>query len=255
MFNSAAYRYINGELHEAFLECNITLNELMTVSDKVLLAESNIKAFLSDNIALNMLFWGEKGSGKSTLLRLLALKYACKGLVTIEYLDENHTNIYKLYKEFRKYTNKKFIIFFDDISFSDSDVHYKRFKSIIDGGLEEKPNNVIFVATSNKRHLISDKVSDTSDIYDRDEINEKTSLHTRFGISIGFYNLNKENYLNICKMYLNKYNVFCYKDWQKDAESYAIDRGGRSGRLAKQFATFCAINQNIKNNVKGYENE
>ena len=84
---------------------------------------------------------------------------------------------------------------------------------------------------------------DTSDIYDRDEVNEKTSLYTRFGLSIGFYSISREYYLHICKMYLDKFNVKVFENWQKDAETYAIDRGGRSGRIAKQFATYCVINK------------
>ncbi len=243
MFESIAYRYINDNLDEAVIECSITLDELLYISDKVLLAEKNIKSFVSGGPALNMLLWGEKGSGKSTLLRLLSKKYGDKGLVTIEFLDNNHLNIYKLYKLIREHNNKKFIIYFDDISFDENDVSYKKFKSIVEGGLEEKPNNVIFVATSNKRHLISDKAMDTSDIYDRDEVNEKTSLYTRFGLSIGFYSISREYYLHICKMYLDKFNVKVFENWQKDAETYAIDRGGRSGRIAKQFATYCVINK------------
>ncbi len=243
MFENIAYRYIDDNLDEAVIECSITLDELLSISDKVLIAEKNIKSFVSDGPALNMLLWGEKGSGKSTLLRLLSKKYGHKGLVTIEFLDNNHLNIYRLYKLIREHNNKKFIIYFDDISFEENDVAYKKFKSIVEGGLEEKPNNVIFVATSNKRHLISDRAMDTYDIYDRDEVNEKTSLYTRFGLSIGFYSISKEDYLDICKMYLDKFNVKVSENWQKDAETYAIDRGGRSGRIAKQFATYCVINK------------
>lgn len=241
MINSIGYRYIDGKLEEAQITCSITLDELISISDKVVLAENNIKSFLNNNLALNMLLWGEKGSGKSTLLRLLSKKYGNKGLVTIEYLDNNHLNIYKLYKIIREHSNKKFIIFFDDISFDENDKSYKKFKSIVEGGLEEKPDNVIFVATSNKRHLVADTVLDTKDIYDRDEVNEKTSLYNRFGLSIGFYDLSNDDYLNICKMYLDKYNVKYSQNWQKEASSYAIDRGGRSGRIAKQFAIYCVI--------------
>ena len=80
--------------------------------------------------------------------------------------------------------------------------------------------------------------SDTDDIYDRDEASEQTSLQARFGLSIGFYPLNKNDYLEIVKMYLQKYNISMIDGWEKMAESYAIDRGGRSGRLAKQFAAY-----------------
>lgn len=243
MFKSAAYRYINGSIEEAVLESDINMQELLAVTDNVELADKNISSFVSGGPCLNMLLWGEKGSGKSTLLRLLALKYAPQGLVTIEFIDETPGAIYNLYKIIREHSDKKFLLFFDDISFKDDDVSYRRFKSAIEGGIESKPKNVIYAATSNRRHMVSASSQDTGDIYDRDEASEQTSLQARFGLSIGFYPLNKNDYLNIVKMYLNKYNIDIVDGWEKMAESYAIDRGGRSGRLAKQFAAYLYLTQ------------
>lgn len=244
MLESAAYRYINGELEPAYIESDIELSELLAVTDNVELADKNIASFIAGGPCLNMLLWGEKGSGKSTLLKLLALKYAKDNLVTIEFIDESVGAIYKLYKIIRENSSKKFILFFDDISFNTSDISYRRFKSAIEGGIESKPKNVIFCATSNKRHIVSGASQEAADIYDRDEANEQTSLQARFGLSIGFYALRKDDYLNIVKMYLEKYNINIPQDWEKQAESYAIDRGGRSGRLAKQFAAYLYL-QNI----------
>ena len=238
MLNNAAYRYINGVLEEAVVESDINIDELLAVTDNVQLADKNMASFVAGGPCLNMLLWGEKGSGKSTLLRLLALKYAPLGLVTIEFIDETPGAIYGLYKIIRKNKDKKFLLFFDDISFKDGDTAYRRFKSAIEGGIESKPANVIFAATSNKRQIVSASSSDTNDIYDRDEANEQTSLQARFGLSIRFYRLNKNDYLEIVKMYLKKYNISMIEGWEKMAESYAIDRGGRSGRLAKQFAAY-----------------
>ncbi len=241
MIDHFAYRYINGKLEKAFIENDITLSELLAVTDNVLLADKNVLSFISGTPSLNMLLWGEKGSGKSTLLRLLALKYADKGLVTVEFMDEHAGAVYNLYSIIRENSSKKFIIYFDDISFKENDQAYRRFKSAIEGGLETKPNNVIFAATSNKRHMITSAAYDTGDIYNRDEVNEQTSLQARFGLSIGFYPLKKEEYLSIVKMYLEKYKISIPNEWEKMAESYAIDRGGRSGRLAKQFAAYLYI--------------
>ncbi len=243
MLEEAAYRYINGQLETAYIESDIELSELLAVSDNVALADKNIASFVAGGPCLNMLLWGEKGSGKSTLLKLLALKYAKDNLVTIEFIDESAGAIYKLYKLIRENSHKKFLLFFDDISFNTSDTAYRRFKSAIEGGIESKPKNVIFAATSNKRHIVSGSAQDISDIYDKDEANEQTSLQARFGLSIGFYSLKKEDYLNIAKMYLKKYNINMPDDWEKQAESYAIDRGGRSGRLAKQFAAYLYLQQ------------
>lgn len=238
MFEKNGYRFINGKLEEAVIECDLKIEDLISISDKADLAEKNVISFLNNGPSLNMLLWGEKGSGKSTLLRILALKYATKGLITIEFIDENIGAIYTLYEAIRTHSNLKFIIYFDDISFSNDDNRYRRFKSIIEGGLESKPNNVMFVATTNRRHMVLNKSQSTDDIYDRDEASELTSLQARFGISIGFYPLNKEEYLKAVELYLNKYNIQKPNNWEKEAESYAIDRGGRTGRLAKQFASY-----------------
>ena len=136
MLEEAAYRYINGQLEPAYIESDIELSELLAVSDNVTLADKNIASFIAGGPCLNMLLWGEKGSGKSTLLKLLALKYAKENLVTIEFIDESAGAIYKLYKIIRENSHKKFLLFFDDISFNTSDTVYRRFKSAIEGGIE-----------------------------------------------------------------------------------------------------------------------
>lgn len=252
MLDHFAYRYARGELDKAEISCDLTIKGLLAISPQVGLAEGNVYSFVSGGPFLNMLLWGEKGGGKSTLMRILAVKYASKGLITVEFADENAGAIYGLYKIIRRNTDKKFMLFFDDISFNESDVTYRRFKSAVEGGLEEKPGNVLFAATSNRRHIVANKASDTGDIYDRDEAGELTSLQARFGLSIGFYPLKKEDYLDIVKMYLDKYGIdYENAPWKRLAENYAIDRGGRSGRLAKQFAAYFYLTEKIIGNPGG----
>lgn len=237
--NRFAYRYFEGTLAETELTSDIELDDLLAISTQVKLAEKNVASFVAGGPFLNMLLWGEKGGGKSSLIRILALKYSPKNLVTVEFVDETAGAIFGLYKIIRLNPDKKFMLFFDDISFNEGDTAYRRFKSAVEGGLEEKPNNVLFAATSNKRHMVKDKAADSGDIYDRDEANELTSLQARFGLSIGFYALGKDDYLKIVEKYLIKYKIaYKSKDWKRLAENYAIDRGGRNGRLAKQFAAY-----------------
>ncbi len=235
-----AYRFINGKFEEIIF-AGKQQDVLLSIDENIKLVDSNVKFFIKHGFALNMLFWGEKGSGKSTLLRQMALKYADSGLVTIEVLDYSNTAIYELYKTARENCDKRLLLYIDDISFDDTSEFYRQFKSSIEGGLEEKPQNIIFTITSNKRHIMSDRALDTSDIYARDDVNERTSLEARFGIVVRFGIISKVEYLEIVEMYLKKYNVCYNEDWQRLAENYAIDRGGRSGRLAKQFAIYSAI--------------
>ncbi len=219
-------------------------DELLEINTQKHLAKRNIQFFVEKKPSLNMLLWGERGCGKSSLIKMLLNIYKDKGLRIVELRQENIENIYHLYREIREAENYRFILFFDDISFDHKDAKYRKFKSILEGGIEKTPDNVMFVATSNKRHLIKDEVLKTDDLYSQDEINEQMSLFGRFGLILGFYPLTKKQYLNIAKHYLNKFGIEPLDDWEKEAESYAISRGGRSGRIAKQFAIFKLLQNN-----------
>lgn len=216
----------------------VKVDDLLEINKQKKMVFKNIDALLSEKPHLNMLLWGERGCGKSSLIKLLLNVFKANGLKIIELRQDNIDSIYRLYKIIRSYPQYKFILFFDDISFDHQDIKYRRFKSILEGGLEEPPYNSMFVATSNKRHLIKDDVLNTEDIYNRDEINEQMSLFGRFGLIIGFRPLSKEQFLNIVSHYIKKYSVDIDSTWENEAESYAISRGGRSGRIAKQFAVY-----------------
>jgi len=215
---------------------NVKRSDLVAIDRQIDLAERNISAFVSGKPALNMLLWGERGLGKSTIVKLLLHEYADKGLTAVEFRNDDVLSLYDLYGEIRKMTGRYVMIYLDDISFDTGDMLYRMFKSVLEGGLEQVPANCIFVATSNKRHMITEQASDSGDLYDRDEANEKTSLFARFGIAIGFYPIIKKDYLKIVENYLKIFDINIYEGWEREAENYAMDRGGRSGRIAKQFA-------------------
>ncbi len=213
-------------------------DELIEIDRQKQLSKRNIESFLQDKPFLNMLLWGERGCGKSSLVKMLLTVYKDRGLRIVEIHQRNVENIYKLYDKIRKNRSYKFMLFFDDISFDDKDEHYRQFKSVLEGGIEQTPNNVMFVATSNKRHLTKDEVLSTNDLYSHDEINEQLSLFGRFGLVLGFYPLSKGSYLKIVEYYANKFGLKLDRELEKEAESYAIERGGRSGRIAKQFVIY-----------------
>ncbi|WP_277656023.1 DUF815 domain-containing protein [Seleniivibrio woodruffii] len=233
-----AYRWSEGELVQIDHVEKVFRGELVAIDRQVDLAVRNIEAFISGIPALNMLLWGEKGLGKSTMIKMLLTEYGEKGLTAVEFRHTDINDLYGLYAEIRKMPDRYVLIYMDDISFDAGDSVYRLFKSILEGGLEEKPKNCIFVATSNKRHMITESAQTFGDVYDRDEINEKASLFARFGLAIGFYPLNPKDYKQIVKAYLEKFNIGAYDKWEIEAEAYAMDRGGRSGRIAKQFAIY-----------------
>jgi len=232
-----AFRWLNGELKPIENFDDIDMDTLLEIDEQKNRVIQNVKAFISNKPFLNMLLWGERGCGKSSLIKSVITKFKKQNLKIVELRKENIEKIYTLYEILRK-RSEKFLLFFDDISFDYRDSSYRQFKSVLEGGIEKTPSNVMFAATSNKRHLIKDKVLNTDDIYDSDEINEQMSLYGRFGLIIGFYPLNSRQFLNIVSYYLKNYSINYYADWQKDAESYAIARGGKSARIAKQFAIY-----------------
>ena len=136
-----------------------------------------------------------------------------------------------------KKINKKFIIFFDDISFDDNETSYKSLKSVLDGGLLGGMQNVLVYATSNRRHLLSRKTRGTDDfIRWEEELDERLSISDRFGISIGFYECDQNLYLEIVKSYAKAFGIgMPMKELNKKAIEWQIQRGSRSGRVAKQF--------------------
>lgn len=236
-----AFRWGKGGLSPVEFIDPVRRESLISIERQVDLAVKNIEAFVAGKPALNMLLWGEKGLGKSTMIKMLLTEYADKGLSAVEFRNDDIVTLYDLFSQIRKMHDRYVMIYMDDVSFDSSDTLYRMFKSVLEGGLEEKPRNCIFVATSNKRHMVSERAQDFGDVYDRDEINEKASLFARFGLAIGFYPLNPKDYKLIVKHYLDDFGIGAYEDWEKDAEAYAMDRGGRSGRIAKQFAVFKSI--------------
>ncbi|MPN56567.1 hypothetical protein SDC9_204257 [bioreactor metagenome] len=138
---------------------------------------------------------------------------------------------------------KKFILFLDDLSFEDYEVEYKYLKSVLDGGVESKPANVIIIATSNRRHLVrelwNDRSENNSDIHRNDTINEKISLSDRFGITLTYLQPNQDEYLNIVEEMAKKYNVdLCPAQLRSEAIKWELSHSGRSGRTARQFISY-----------------
>jgi predicted AAA+ superfamily ATPase len=132
----------------------------------------------------------------------------------------------------------RFILFIDDLSFEENQTDYKEMKTIMDGGLEEIPENVLFYATSNRKHLIPTRFSDndSDEIRPSDTVEEKVSLVDRFGLRLGFYHFSQDTYLEIVATYAAKYGVRMGKDKLDHlAIQWALGAGGRNGRIAEQF--------------------
>ncbi len=232
---SFAFRFESGVLKPVINFLDITTKDLVGLDAQINTFRINLESFLNGKSSLDVLLWGERGCGKSSFVKAFANEYKDNHLRVVQLPIQQMEYIYSLYELLSSRKHEYFMVFFDDISFEEQDGEYRRFKSMLEGGLEEKPENIIFVVTSNKRHLIKDRVLTTTSIYNRDEINEQMSLYARFGLIIAFRQPDRETYLNIVRFYMEKYGVNFSERWDKEAEAFAMSKGARSGRVAKQF--------------------
>lgn len=201
--------------------------------DKLL---ENTESFLNGYQAHNVLLYGDSGTGKSSSVKALLNKYYKNGLRLIEI---NSSQIKKLPEilEFLNQRGLNFIIFMDDLSFEEFETDYKYLKAVMEGGIESRPDNVLFYATSNRRHLVREKWQDReSEVHENDILNEKLSLAERFGLTIMFNNPSQAEYLTIVSELAEQENIELNKNELKErALKWSKWNNGRSGRSARQF--------------------
>jgi hypothetical protein len=198
----------------------------------------NTKNFIKGMRANNILLWGERGTGKSSVVKSLLTTFAGTNLRLIQVYKHDILTIQDMYDMIVESRDFRFIIFIDDLSFEENQTDYKEMKTIMDGGLEEIPENVLFYATSNRKHLIPTKFSDndSDDIRPSDTVEEKVSLVDRFGLRLGFYHFSQDTYLEIVASYAKKYGVRLEEGKLNSlAIQWATAAGGRNGRIAEQF--------------------
>ncbi len=201
----------------------------------------NTEAFLHGRRANNVLLYGDAGTGKSTSIKAILNQYYSEGLRMIEVYKHQFKDLSRIINEIKN-RNYRFIIYMDDLSFEEFETDYKYLKAVIEGGLEPRPENVLIYATSNRRHLIrenwSDKQdADRNDIHHNDTVQEKLSLSARFGVSIGYFRPNQEEYFNIVEGLAKKYPEISIseEELKRQANIWEMNHGGFSGRTAQQF--------------------
>ncbi len=191
--------------------------------------------------ANNALLWGARGTGKSSLVKAVhAEANAITGaaVAMIEVMREDIPTLPRLMRHL-KTSDRRFLLFCDDLSFENQDESYKSLKSILDGGLEGRPDSVLFYATSNRRHLMSRQMIDNeraNSIHQGEAVEEKVSLSDRFGMWIGFHNMDQDTYFEIIRGYCAAAGIGLPEDEVRaKALEWSMTRGGRSGRVAWQF--------------------
>lgn len=212
---------------------------------------ANTERFARGLPANNALLWGARGMGKSSLVkaahaevgRLLKAENNGQspnsGLKLVEIHREDIATLPRCLYHMKAAANCRFIVFCDDLSFDHDDTSYKSLKAVLDGGIEGRPVNVIFYATSNRRHLMPRDMMEnerSTAINPSEAVEEKVSLSDRFGLWLGFHNGSQEQYLDMVRGYAKYFDLGIEdEELRRQALEWSMTRGGRSGRVAWQF--------------------
>ena len=217
---------------------------------------NNTHNFEQNLPANNALLWGARGTGKSSLVKAVHAevleKTNSKHLKLVEIHREDISELPELLSLLSQNKDYKFLLLCDDLSFDAGENTYKSLKAALDGGIEGKPENVLFYATSNRRHLMPRDMMEnerSTAINPSESVEEKVSLSDRFGIWIGFHNMSQEVFLEIIYAYCKEFKIPANKDIiRSEALEWSITRGARSGRVAWQFVQDLAGRNKIKIN-------
>jgi predicted AAA+ superfamily ATPase len=219
---------------------------------------ANTERFARRLPANNALLWGARGMGKSSLVKAVhadvrrrlgkELKARGSDLKLVEIHREDIASLPHCLAAMRS-SEHRFIVFCDDLSFDKDDTSYKSLKAVLEGGIEGRPENVIFYATSNRRHLMPEYFSENletkhvgEEVHPGESVEEKISLSERFGLWISFYPFSQDDYLAAVASWLDAFGVPAPRtkrdetERHRDALQFALQRGSRSGRIAWQFA-------------------
>jgi predicted AAA+ superfamily ATPase len=202
----------------------------------------NTERFARGLPANNALLWGARGMGKSSLVKAahaaVGAAHPSAGLRLIEIHREDIETLPDLMTLLRT-APQRFIVFCDDLSFDAEDTSYKSLKTMLEGGIEGRPDNVIFYATSNRRHLLAREMVEnerSTAINPGEAVEEKVSLSDRFGLWLGFHRCSQDEYLAMVEGYIDRFHIpFTGEELRREALEWATTRGARSGRVAWQY--------------------
>ncbi|TMK30910.1 MAG: ATP-binding protein [Alphaproteobacteria bacterium] len=201
----------------------------------------NTKRFAAGLPANNVLLWGARGTGKSALVKAVHAAINDErphALALIEIHREDIPSLPRLLSLVRG-SPRRCLLFCDDLSFDQNDTSYKSLKAVLEGGIEGRPGNVVLYATSNRRHLMARDMIDnerSTAINPAEAVEEKVSLSDRFGLWLGFHNVDQDTYQAIVRGYARHFGLHLPEDQLKaEANEWSITRGARSGRVAWQF--------------------
>ncbi|NQW80861.1 MAG: ATP-binding protein [Polaromonas sp.] len=247
---SVAYRYRKRSSGHGSLEPvkhlgAMSLLDLKEIEDQKDKIKRNTEQFVKGVPANNVLLTGSRGTGKSSLIKACLNEYSAQGLRLIEVDKADLVDLPDIV-DLVFGLPEKFIIFCDDLSFEEGESGYKALKSILDGSIAAATPNVLIYATSNRRHLLPEYMTENltythtadGEVHPGEVVEEKISLSERFGLWVSFYPFSQDEYLTIVAQWLTSFGVTAeaIKAAQPASLVWALERGSRSGRVAFQFA-------------------
>lgn len=223
----------------------IRLSDLQEVEPQKEKLLRNTAQFVAGRPANNVLLTGAKGTGKSSLIKAVLNEFSDRGLRLIEVDKADLVDLPDLIEQVAE-RPERFAVFCDDLSFDEGEAGYKALKSILDGSVAAASDNVLIYATSNRRHLLPERMADNlggshgehGEIHPGEAVEEKISLSERFGLWVSFYPFSQQEYLTIVAQWLRHFGVpeAEIDGARQEALIWALERGSRSGRVAFQFA-------------------
>lgn len=246
---SVAFRYRRrgnvAQLHPVRHVARITLDQLCEVETQKDRLVQNTRQFLQGRGANNVLLTGARGTGKSSLIKACLNAFCTQGLRLIEVDKADLVDLPELV-ELISPRSERFIVYCDDLSFEDGEPGYKALKSILDGSVAQASDNVLIYATSNRRHLLPEYMTENltytptedGEVHPGEVVEEKISLSERFGLWLSFYPFTQDEYLRIVALWLRELGGSPEQVQAARAPAlvWALERGSRSGRVAQQFA-------------------
>ncbi len=221
--------------------------DLIGIETQSAALKMNTRQFLQQLPTNHALLWGDRGTGKSSLVKAMLARYAHKGLRLVGIGKQGLAHLQDI-AELLWERPERYILFCDDLAFSQDEPEYRELKAMLEGGISACPDNVIIYATSNRRHLMPRQVQDNQfpqndedELYPREATEEKVSLSDRFGLRIPFYQISQDTYLQIVTHYAQKYALAMPKEkLHRTALEWEANSSGRSGRVAYQFVAALA---------------
>ncbi len=236
----------------------VALGDLVAIDEQKRMVEQNTRQFVAGLPANNVLLTGSRGTGKSSLVKAMLAKYAAKGLRLIEVDKSDLTDLPDIVERV-EHVPLRFIVFCDDLTFDAGEAGYKALKVALDGSVAGAAQNVVIYATSNRRHLLPEYMSENletrhlgDEVHPGETVEEKISLSERFGLWISFYPFGQDDYLHAAGGWLAHFGVGVPASARKaelrtrEALQFALQRGSRSGRVAWQFARHYAGQLGLK---------